>query len=126
MRRFNEVPRLFKSLPLNSAILVLLVVLFGAFLAPTDSDAQAVPPRVQTDMINKPVVLPPEPPLQKEIREIKQYVRDRPPKIINNYYPVPPDNIHFLENQIKKMEYQIAVLEAELSRLRQELRRRQR
>ena len=75
MRMFNDVPTLLKDMPLNSAILVLVVVAFGAFLAPNDSSAQAVPPRVQGLMINKPLVPPPEPPLQKEIQAVRAKTR---------------------------------------------------
>ena len=75
MKRFNDIRKLLKNMPLNSAILVLALVVSGAFLAPTDSIAQAVPPRVQGLMINKPLVPPPEPPVQKEIGELKQRVQ---------------------------------------------------
>lgn len=76
MRRLNEIVKLLKVMPLNSTILVLLFVVLGAFFAPTDSSAQAVPPRVQSLMINRPIVLPPEPPVQKQIRELRQDVKD--------------------------------------------------
>ncbi|MGO9566462.1 MAG: hypothetical protein ACLP5H_02865 [Desulfomonilaceae bacterium] len=127
MRRFNDFLKLLKAVRLNSAILVLLVVVFGAFLAPTESSAQAVPPRVQSLMINRPIVVPPTPPLQKEIEKLRREVRARPqastaPPLVFNVTETA--DIRSLQNQIKKMEYQITVLEAELGRLRQELRRR--
>jgi len=75
MRMLNDVLKLVNNMPLNATYLVLVWAVFGTSLAPIDSNAQAVPPRVQGLMINRPIVVPPEPPVQKEIRELKQDVR---------------------------------------------------
>lgn len=75
MRRFNNVARLLEERRLPPCILAFAIGLFAAFLAPTHSDAQAVPPRVQDLMINRPIVRPPEPPVQKEIGELKRRVQ---------------------------------------------------
>ncbi len=111
MRMFNDVPTLLKDMPLNSAILVLVVVAFGAFLAPNDSSAQAVPPRVQGLMINKPLVPPPEPPLQKEIQAVRAKTRSLERKIgvtfplaqANWPPPKPPSPGGVIENMQKKI-----------------------
>ena len=98
MRRFNEVTELLKDMPLNSTILVLLFVVLAAFLAPTDSNAQAVPPRVQSLMINRPIVVPPEPPVQKEIRELKREIQATTP------IPYYRDQLAYLRAQLACFE----------------------
>jgi hypothetical protein len=53
-------------------ILVFLLLVLGIFFSPADSLAQAVPPRSQTLQMIRPLVRPPEPPLEKKVRENKQ------------------------------------------------------
>ncbi len=129
MTNFCLNPEWLKHRRWNWGVIALMVIFLGIAFTPTDCRAQAVPTRNQSEIMTRPIVQPPEPPLQKEIRQLRREVRERPPQIINKYYsvhvPAQPDNIRFLENRIKKMEYEIAVQEAELSRLRQELRHRQ-
>ena len=109
----------------NWGVAALTLILLGIALAPTDCEAQAVPTRNQYLIMTRPVVPPPEPPLQREIADLRREVRSRPPQIINRYYPYPvPVPSRFLEDRIKRMEYEIAVQEAELSKLRQQIRRR--
>ncbi len=55
---------------------VLTLIFLGVALAPTDCQAQAVPSRNQSVIMTRPIVRPPEPPMQKEIRELGQEVRD--------------------------------------------------
>ncbi len=75
MKTLNNVTKLGKDMQLYSVILVLSGVIFGVFVFPIHSSAQAVPPRVQTQMINRPLVAPPESPVQKEIGEVKRELR---------------------------------------------------
>jgi hypothetical protein len=55
------------------------LILFGTFFTTPDSNAQAVPPRVQTLQMIRPPAPPPEPPIQKEIRELKKEVQATTP-----------------------------------------------
>ena len=57
------------------SIFVFLLMLPGIFSFTTESMAQAVPPRSQGLQMIRPVLPPPEPPLEKEIGEVKQDVR---------------------------------------------------
>jgi hypothetical protein len=75
MRCSNHGLGRFKDKRLSLALLPVMLILLGTFLTPSESGAQAVPPRVQTMMINKPDVPPPIPPLQKEIEELKRDVK---------------------------------------------------
>jgi hypothetical protein len=56
-------------------LFVLAFVCFAVFCTTAESLAQAVPPRVQTLQMIRPPAPPPEPPLQKEIRDVKAEVR---------------------------------------------------
>jgi hypothetical protein len=56
-------------------ILAFLLLVFGIFFTPADSVAQAVPPRSQTLQMIRPLVRPPEPPLEKKVRENQQDLR---------------------------------------------------
>ena len=57
-------------------IIVVMVIFLGVVFARTDCQAQAVPSRNQSQMMTRPIVRPPEPPLQKEIGDVRQEVRD--------------------------------------------------
>jgi hypothetical protein len=130
MRKLNGIMRLLKPIPLKSATVILVLVLSGAFLLPTESRAQAVPPRVQGLMINRPIVPPPEPPVQKEIRELNQGVRKntkaldqkieaflglKPPPRLDVGVPAPPPRPKFSRDE------EIRLLEVRLQKLREEL-----
>ncbi len=144
MRRFNDVLELLKPMRLDSAIVVLAVVVFGAFLAPTDSRAQAVPPRVQSLMINKPLVPPPTPPLHKAIGQVKQQVQKQtqtldqkieaflgvkpPPPLYKDsiFRPPPPEQpklsrdeeIRYLERRVRKLQRDLTDLTRRLDDLK--------
>jgi len=60
-------------------ILVFLLLVLGIFFTPADSLAQAVPPRSQTLQLIRPLVPAPEPPLEKEIRQLKREVQAETP-----------------------------------------------
>jgi hypothetical protein len=53
-------------------VAILTLIFLGIGLAPTACEAQAVPTRNQSLMMTRPVVRPPEPPLQREIRQNRQ------------------------------------------------------
>ena len=76
MTTFNFNVERLKHRHLNLGNIVLMLIFLGVAFAPTDCQAQAVPTRNQSLMITKPTVTPPTPPLQKEIKELRQEVRD--------------------------------------------------
>jgi hypothetical protein len=52
-------------------ILVFMLLVLGVSFTPADCVAQAVPPRSQTLQMIRPLVRPPQPPVEKEIRDLK-------------------------------------------------------
>jgi hypothetical protein len=56
-------------------LFILASVFLAVFCATAVCHAQAVPPRGQALQMIRPVAPPPEPPIQKEIRDLKQEVR---------------------------------------------------
>jgi hypothetical protein len=53
------------------------LIFLGVVFTSGESSAQAVPPRVQALQMTSPVAPPPEPPIQKEIRVLKQDVQNK-------------------------------------------------
>jgi len=74
MTSLNHAMATFIGIRWNLGIFFALI-LFGVCFTSSDSRAQAVPPRVQTLQMIRPPAPPPEPPIQKEIRELKQDVQ---------------------------------------------------
>jgi hypothetical protein len=77
MKIFRALFRRLKGTAPNLGLLFMMTVFTVAFLQPTCSHAQAVPPRVQNLMVNKPTMPQPEQPLQKEIRQVNQNLNAR-------------------------------------------------
>lgn len=75
MTRLNRSIARFTGMQWKLGILIFAPILFGVCFTSTESFAQAVPPRVQTLQMIRPPAPPPEPPIQKEIRELKQDVQ---------------------------------------------------
>ena len=122
-------------------IVVVMVVFLGVAITATDCQAQAVPSRNQTQMMTRPIVPPPESPLQKQVGEIRaeqqvlraqqrqyeQQVRDfyrgaeaflgRP--IVDSsgrkVYPWPQKNA---VKSVSELEVKVKQLEAELNDLK--------
>jgi hypothetical protein len=58
-------------------VLFVACVISGVLFTSAASLGQAVPPRVQALQMTRPVAPPPEPPVQKEIRQLRQEMRAR-------------------------------------------------
>jgi hypothetical protein len=74
MTSLNHEITIFGGMRWNLGIFFALI-LFGVFFISAECRAQAVPPRGQALQMIRPVAPPPEPPIQKEIRELKQEVQ---------------------------------------------------
>jgi hypothetical protein len=59
----------------NLGIFFFVIILLGVLFMPVECCAQAVPPRVQTLQMIRPVAPPPEPPLQKDINLLRRAQR---------------------------------------------------
>jgi|GEM_PF-2105657 len=60
-------------------IFVFFLIGLGIFFSPADSAAQAPPPRSQGLQMMRPLVPPPETPVEREIRELKKEVEATTP-----------------------------------------------
>ena len=63
-------------------IFVFLLLILGVVFSPAESVAQAVPPRSQTLQMLRPLVPPPETPVEKQIRKLKQEVQTTSPTAV--------------------------------------------
>src|SRR5208283_2069670 len=121
----------------SNSIIFMLLVFIGFLTAAAESNAQVVPPRSQTLQMIRPTTPPPVPPLQREIRELKQEVQATTPipyyggqlacyqecrirggKICGG--PIPPgaeqNPLRFCELRAEALRHQIADIEARLAK----------
>jgi hypothetical protein len=130
----------------SNSIVFLILVVVGFLAVAAESNAQVVPPRSQTLQMIRPTTPPPVPPLQREIRELKQEVQATTPipyyggqlaylrqqlacyqecrirggKICGG--PIPPgaekNPLRFCELRAEALRHQIADIEARLAKLK--------
>jgi len=111
----------------------LALILFGVCFTSAESHAQTVPPRGQTLQMIRPVAPPPEPPIQKEIRgvreELKNTGRQLQREIVERtlkdqgsvgHIPKKPTAMHTPQSDLSKDE-KIKSLEQRVQELRNEL-----
>ena len=96
----------------NRSVILLTLIFLGVAFASTECRAQAVPSRNQYQIMTRPVVRPPEPPLQKEIRENRREITEN--KVVLERKIEAEKTRRFLTRQAERRRFQLGFLLGEL------------